>query len=152
MIIDSTLLFENALAASTLTVATTPSTNVIDLGVSRDIGIDIRPIIWAQVGTALLSATGTLQWELQSSADNSTFFTICSGPAAIPQADLTAGMILMNLRTTIRSPTQRRQNLATRYVRLRWIVATAVFTAGTISAGMVLDEQDWLGYPNNYNV
>ncbi len=152
MILDKQNLFENGLAASGLTVATTPSTDVIDFGVDRDIMANEPVELFIQIGAALLSATGTLEWTFQTSADNSTYYTVLRSPATMPQADLTAGMILANLRTTLRSPTQRRQGLGVRYARLQWIVGTAVFTAGTLTAGLVLDVQDWRAYANNYTV
>lgn len=143
MLLDKQNLFEDALAVSGLAVATTASTNVIDLLNSRDIGIDESPNLFISIGAAFTTAAaGTLEWTLQSSADNVTYFTILRSPAAMPVADLIAGMSLANLRTTIRSPTQRRQGLATRYLRLQWIVATGVFTAGTLNAGLVLDVHD----------
>lgn len=149
MILDKQQMFEDALAVSGLSVATTASTNVIDLGVNRDIGIDMRPILWIAIGSAFTSGgAGTLEWTLQSSADNSTYYTILRSPATMALADLTAGNILANLRTTIRSPTQRRQGLSVRYLRLQWVVGTAVFTGGTLNAGLVLDAQDNLQYPD----
>lgn len=151
MILDKTLMFEEALAIAGLSVAATASTNVIDLSVNRDIGISKSMGLGITVGTAFTSGgAGTLNWALQSSADNSTYYTIAQGPTTIALADLTAGMVIANLWTTIRSPTQRRQGLSVRYLRCLWTVGTAVFTAGTLNAMLLLDMQDWLAYPNNY--
>lgn len=153
MILDKQLMLEDGLAVSGLTVATTPSTNVIDLSINRDIGQSNDLGLFIVVGSAFTSGgAATLLWDLQSSADNSTYYTILQGPTTIALADLTAGMVIANLWTTIRSPTQRRQGLAARYLRLRWTVGTAVYTGGTLSAGLNLDRQDWMAYPNNYSV
>lgn len=150
MILDKTLLLEDNLAVSGLSVATTASTNVIDFSVGRDIGVGERIGVWAQINVAFTTAaSGTFQWILQASADNSAWNTICQGPAAMPVADLIPGL-LVSMVTTIRSPTMRRQNIKSRYLRFQWVVGTGVFTAGNISAGLVLDIQDWNGYPRNY--
>ena len=139
MILDKLLQFSNAQALT----ATAVSTDVIDLGVARDMapGYPIRGYIVNP--TALLSAgSSTLQVQVQGSTDNSTFETYWESEA-IAKASITAAGSRIDFE--LPRPTPGRS--LPRYLRLNYIVATADFTAGTVTAGLVLGRDDLRAYP-----
>ena len=147
MILDAQNLFSTAQALT----ATAASTNVIDLGVARDIGTTgfaPAPSVVMQVISALVSAgSSTLTVTVQGSTDNSTFDDMVS-TRAIPKASLTAGALF----SVKMPPLQIGQSLP-RYIRLYYTAGTADFTGGTITAWLGLDVQRNRAYPaGNYVV
>lgn len=141
MILDGKLLFDSQSAIT----ATAVSANVIDLGVNEDIGIGDTPSLQllVQIITGLVTANaGTLNVQYQASTDNVTFTTIAeTGPLAA--AALGAGQKIMKMALP--------NNGLTRYLRLNYLVGTGAFTAGTITAGIILGRDDMIYYPANYN-
>ena len=141
MLIDQLTQFSSAQAVTS--IGSTPSTNVVDLGVVRDIGgaVTDNLALLVQVVTAFTSGgSATLQIQFQTSPDNATW----SNPAmsdAIPVAQLVAGYKF--LVDEIPGPTSR-------YLRLNYVVGTAAMTAGTLTAAIVpsLDVQPT--YPRAY--
>jgi hypothetical protein len=141
MLIDQLTQFSSAQAVTS--IGSTPSTNVVDLGVVRDIGgaVTDNLALLVQVVTAFTSGgSATLQVQFQTSPDNATW----SNPAmsdAIPVAQLLAGYKF--LVDEIPGPTSR-------YLRLNYVVGTAAMTAGTLTAAIVpsLDVQPT--YPRAY--
>jgi len=141
MLIDQLNQFSNAQAVTS--TGSTPSTNVVDLGVARDISGAATEYLalLVQVVTAFTSGgSATLQVQFQTSLDNATW----SNPAisdAIPVAQLVAGYkFLVN---EIPGPTSR-------YLRLNYVVGTAAMTGGTLTAAIVpsLDVSSF--YPRAY--
>jgi len=141
MLIDQLTQFSSVQAVTS--IGSTPSTNVVDLGVVRDIGgaVTDNLALLVQVVTAFTSGgSATLQVQFQTSPDNATW----SNPAmsdAIPVAQLVAGYKF--LVDEIPGPTSR-------YLRLNYVVGTAAMTAGTLTAAIVpsLDVQPT--YPRAY--
>ena len=141
MLIDQLTQFSSAQAVTS--TGSTPSTNVVDLGVVRDIGgaVTDNLALLVQVVTAFTSGgSATLQVQFQTSPDNATW----SNPAmsdAIPVAQLVAGYKF--LVDEIPGPTSR-------YLRLNYVVGTTAMTAGTLTAAIVpsLDVQPT--YPRAY--
>jgi uncharacterized ferredoxin-like protein len=128
MIIDSQNQFSAAQAVTS--TGSTASTNVIDLGIARDIagGVseDIRLMV--QVNTTFTSAgSATLQVQLQTSADNSAWTTLAQTDA-IAVASLVQGYKFWE--NGYAGPTSR-------YIRLNYVVGTAAMTAGKIDAAIV---------------
>lgn len=141
MILDGTLLFDSAAAVT----ATAASTNVIDLVASRDLGA-ARPRMEVEVvvTTAMLSAGATtLQIQFQGSTDNSSWSTYVEGPA-IAKASLTAGARHL---LPVALPQPATGLAIPRYLRLNYVVATGPFTAGALTAALVLDKQNNIAYP-----
>lgn len=130
-ILDNELTFSNAQAVT----ATAVSTNVVDLGVDRDIGIGEPVYLAVQVGAAFAGLT-SLTVELQTSADNSTWSTLYNS-GAIPLADLTAGA--QPVRVVVPSRTER-------YLRVNYTVA-GTGTAGTVTASLLLGPDGYRAYP-----
>mgnify|MGYP000871811203 CR=1 FL=1 len=118
MILDADLVFSNKQAVT----ATAASTNKIDLGVAGDaIGQELT--IHAVVDTAFATLT-SLTVSLETSADDSTWTTVLSGPA-IARASLTKGASIFCVRVP--------QGLS-RYVRLKYTVGGSNATAGKVTA------------------
>lgn len=143
MIMDSTLLFDSAVAITTTRV----STNVISLVNARDIGIG-NPVKLAIVTDGLFAAAGagTLTITLQTSVDNSTFTDQLSS-IAFSIAQLNASGFLLG----IDWPRLVAASMSLpKYLRLNYTVATGPFTAGVITSGLVIDRGDMVYYPAGY--
>lgn len=130
MILDKLLMFSEAQAVT----AGGASTDVIDLapidGTRRDIGVG-RPLeFWANVNTTATAAgAATLNVQLQTSPDNSTWTTLYdSGTLAL--AALTAGKRLFSAK--VPAGVQR-------YLRVNYVVGTGPLTAGAFTSGINLD-------------
>jgi hypothetical protein len=121
---------------------------VVDLGNARDIapGEPIRGFV--AVVTDLLSAGATtLQVQVQGSTDNSTFSTYWESEA-IAKASVTAA----GSRIDFEMPRPTPGRALPRYLRLNYVVAVSNFTAGTITAGLVLGRDDLQSYPPGITV
>lgn len=144
MILDKLLLFCSGQALT----ATAVSTDVIDLGVARDIspGEPIQGFV--DTVTDLLSGgSSTLQVQVQGSTDNSTFTTYWESEA-IAKASVTAP----GSRIDFEMPRPTPGRALPRYLRLNFVVGTANFTAGTITAGLLGARDDLVTYPAGVNV
>ncbi len=141
MLIDQQNQFSSAQAVTS--TGSTASTNVVDLGVARDIGgaVTDQLMLLCEVVTAFASGgSATLQVQFQTSADNSAWSTLAQSDA-IPVASLAQGYKF--LPGEVPGGTQR-------YVRLNYVVGTAAMTAGALTAALVpsLDVQPV--YPRGY--
>ena len=135
MIFDKSLLFSNDQAVT----ATAASTNVVDLGVSRDIGIGTPIEVWCSVTNTTVSAgSTTLVVDLQTDTDVA-FGTAVNliTTAAIAKATLVAGYEIFKIKMPMG---------VLRYLRLNYTVAVANFSAGNFRAGLILNRQA-LVYP-----
>ena len=146
MILDKLWEFDPTGTAITASAA---STNVVDLGVARDMGVGDDPaiVIFFQCITALLSAGATtLSIAVQGSTDNVIYTDMVTG-GVIGKASLTAGA-----RWSFDLPRLVPGQVRPRYLRLNYTVATGPFTGGTIAAYAVVDDpanigQNQYGYP-----
>ena len=141
MLIDQ----QNQFSASQAVTATglTASTNVVDLGVARDIGgaVSDQLALLCEVVTPFTSGgSATLQVQVQTSPDNSAWSILVQSDA-IAVASLVQGYKF--LPNEVPGGTSR-------YLRLNYVVGTATMTAGAITAGLVpsLDVQPV--YPRAY--
>lgn len=136
MIIDKQLTVSSAQAVT----AAAASTDYIDLGVARDIGMGKMHMVITVDEAATSGGAATVQFQLQCD-DNTSF----SSPktvvqtAAIPKASLVAGYQLF-----MPIPV----GLDERYVRLYYNVATADLTAGKFTASVVEGIQKSKAYPD----
>lgn len=130
MILDKLLMFSEAQAVT----AGGASTDVIDLapidGTRRDIGVGYPLEFWATVNTTATAAgAATMNVQLQTSPDNSTWTTLYdSGTLAL--AALTAGKRLFSAK--VPAGVQR-------YLRVNYVVGTGPLTAGAFTSGINLD-------------
>lgn len=139
MIFDNSLLLSDQQAIT----ADAASTNVIDLGATgtpygassalvRDIGrgecVDLSVTV-----TATFNNLTSLQVQVQTSPDNSTWTTIESG-AVVPLASLVAGY-------QFKVPSEFPEGTNARYVRLYYDVTGTAPTTGKVTAGVVASRQ-----------
>lgn len=140
MIFDKLLMLSNAQAVT----SSAASTDVIDFGVARDMFPTLEDLkLVVQVGAAFTaSGSATMTIAVQTSVDNSSW-TDHMLTRAIAVADLVAGasvavFSLGGIGAGVSAP---------RYLRLNYTIATGPMTAGTITAGFVLDRQSNRPYP-----
>lgn len=130
MILDKLLMFSEAQAVT----ASAASTDVVDLGpidgTRRDIGVGEPLEFWANVNTTAAAAgAATVNIQLQTSADNSTWVTLLdSGSLAL--AALTAGKRVISAKVP--------QGVL-KYLRVNYVVGTGPLTAGAFTSGINLD-------------
>ncbi|OFC63284.1 Bbp16 family capsid cement protein [Candidatus Erwinia dacicola] len=130
MILDKLLMFSEKQAVT----ASAASTDVIDLGpidgTRRDIGVGYPLEFWATVDTTATAAgAATLNVQLQTSPDNSTWTTIYDSDALALSA-LTVGKRLFS--NKVPAGVQR-------YLRVNYSVGTGPLTAGAFTSGINLD-------------
>lgn len=138
MILDKLLMLSEAQAVT----ASAASTDVIDLGpidgTRRDIGVGYPLEFWANVNTtATAGGAATVNIQLQTSPDNSTWTTLTSsGDLAL--SALTAGKRVIS---------QKVPQGVQRYLRVNYVVGTGPLTAGAFTAGINLDVDGNNHYP-----
>ena len=110
-----------------LTTGIIVSTNVYDTGAAADIAPGY-PVKFFVTATAAFAGGNWVQATLETSADNSTFSTLASGPV-VALADLKAGKQI----AVINVP-----HGAKRYLRASYL-ASGTFTAGKVHASLVLN-------------
>nr|8CJZ_A Chain A, Capsid Decoration Protein [Ribes]8CJZ_B Chain B, Capsid Decoration Protein [Ribes]8CJZ_C Chain C, Capsid Decoration Protein [Ribes]8CJZ_D Chain D, Capsid Decoration Protein [Ribes]8CJZ_E Chain E, Capsid Decoration Protein [Ribes]8CJZ_F Chain F, Capsid Decoration Protein [Ribes]8CJZ_c Chain c, Capsid Decoration Protein [Ribes] len=122
---------ENTFSYKQAITGTAVSTNVIDLGVSRDIGKGVPVPIIIQVVEDFADATSLTATLQTSETENFSSATTLATSGAVPVADLTAGKQLavqyMPLGTQ-------------RYLRVNYTVSGTA-TAGAVTAGVVMSHQ-----------
>ncbi len=143
MILDRQLLLSNAQAIT----ATAVSTNAIDLAGARDIGIGDNLDLFIRVIAPLTGGTSVqFAYITSANADLSVATVIVQTPP-IPAASLVAGSEWLRIQVPALSDAASRQ----RYVGVSYTVAGA-FSAGTVTAGLVLDREGSVAYPSGLNV
>lgn len=143
MILDKLTLFSEAQAVT----ASAASTDVLDLGpikgTVRDIGVGYPIEFMVQVSTTATAAgAATVNFQLQTSADNSTYTTIYDS-GALALTALVAGK-----RPVVAKVPQG----VKRYLRVNYSVGTGPLTAGAFTAGLLLDVDANYPYPSNFTV
>lgn len=142
MILDKQAEFSD----SQLVTSTALSTNVVDTGAGaavKNLGGDAGLFLVVQVDvtmTAAGAATLTVSLESDSTANLATSPTTHLVTAAIPVASLVAGYQV----ALIPLPFGNFE----RYLGARYTVATGPMTAGSISAFLTRNPQNWVPYPN----
>lgn len=132
MITDKFLRVSDAQAVTTTAV----STDSIDLSVARDIGEGEELYFNFAVGTAFAGGTSvTFEVIVADNAALSTNVTVVGSSAAVVTASLVAGkMEAVRINPQIAS-------LGRRYLGARYTVS-GTYTAGTVTADVVVDVQD----------
>jgi hypothetical protein len=136
MYMDRQNLFSSAQA---ITTGSTASTDIIDLGSTRDIGSgEVLEVIVVIDQTFTSGGAGTLDVKLQTdtAVGFGTVVTLLS-TGATALASLTAGAAIARWRVP---------RGVLRYLRLQYVVATADMTAGTITAGISIGRQETAVY------
>ncbi len=141
MLLDNQNQFSAAQAVTS--TGSTPSSNVIDLGVARDVGgaVTDQLMLLCEVVTPFTSGgAATLQVQFQTSPDNSAWSTLAQSDS-VPVASLSQGYKFL--------PGELPGGTS-RYLRLNYVVGTAAMTGGNLTAALVpsLDVQP--SYPRGY--
>lgn len=142
------------LSVSQAVTATAVSGNTLDLNQIRDIGAGEEFNAYVNVEVAATAAgAATVNFQLITSANaNLSAPTIIGQTDAIPKASLVVGSQVI-----IPVPRSFINQLGQRYFGLQYTVGTGPLTAGTFSAGLILDAPDNTGamrkvYPAGYVV
>lgn len=147
MILDSTLALDGP--GFVAITATRDSTNVLDMGVARDMGIG-TPLYLAVFGNGLFAAAGaaTLSIAFRGSADDSTYYTYSQG-AVLSIAQLNAGGYFLPI--VVPRPLATGAMPMPRYYKMVYTVATGPFTAGAVQAYLTIGRDDIPAYPAGYS-
>ncbi|TBL50578.1 hypothetical protein EYY98_09075 [Obesumbacterium proteus] len=143
MILDKLLMFSEAQAVT----ATAASTDVIDLGpidgTRRDIGVGYPLEFWTTVNTtATASGAATVNVQLQTSPDNSTWTTIASS------GDLALSALVAGKRIV----SQKVPSGVQKYLRVNYTVGNGPLTAGAFTSGINLDVDNNTPYPTRSKI
>ena len=138
MLIDKQNQFSADAGDSPAAIGSTDSTNIVDLGTTRDIGDGATPhnlFLSAQVATAFTSGgSATLQVQGAVAPDNGSgapgAWTVLEQSRAVPVASLVQGFAFLKGAL----PTA---DVAYRFLKLTYVIGTAAMTAGTIKAAFV---------------
>jgi hypothetical protein len=138
MLLDKQNQFSADAGDSPTATGSTASTNVIDLGVNRDIGgavTDELYLLCEVIAPFTSGGSATLQVQYQIAPDNAgvpgTWATYEQSDA-IPVASLVQGYKFLQ-----NSPPSPPSGSEGRFLRLNYVIGTAVMTAGTIRAAFV---------------
>lgn len=153
MLTDAKLLFSSAQAIT----STAASTNIVDLGVNNDPGIGDPTLQFAiYVGTTFTTGdAAALQVQVQGAPNSSgspgSYVTIIE--TDVLAVSVLAAQAEIPLDLSKRSVVQA---LALyRFLRLNYVVSTGTFTAGTLTAMLVINRDSGLTmgqYPSGYTV
>ncbi|HDW3183897.1 TPA: hypothetical protein RMM43_000749 [Escherichia coli] len=143
MILDKLLMFSEAQAVT----ATAASTDVIDLGpidgTRRDIGVGYPLEFWTTVNTTATAAgAATVNVQLQTSPDNSTWTTIASS------GDLALSALVAGKRIV----SQKVPSGVQKYLRVNYTVGTGPLTAGAFTSCINLDVDNNTPYPTRSKI
>lgn len=150
MITDSQL----TLSISQAVTASAVSANTLDLNQIRDVGAGEEFNAYVNVEVAATAAgAATVNFQIITSASPAlTSPTIIGQTDAIPKASLVIGAEII-----IPIPRSFINQLGQRYLGIQYTVTTGPLTAGTFSAGLILDAPDNTGnvrkvYPSGFVV
>lgn len=170
MFLDQNLVFSDA---QTMNITTsTPSTTVIDLlggsttntygtatAFGEDLGIGVgagQPQVVVQTGTVAIATTNSATLNIQFQGNASASSAADVNWITYIETGAMAASLLTASRFLARFAWPRRQIAAAlpRYIRLNYGVATGVFTTGTVTSYIVLQEENWSAgaYPSGFSV
>lgn len=135
----------NTFGTDQAVTATAASTDIIDLGATRDLGNgEPLELVILCTETAVSGGSSTVTFDLQTD-DNSSFSsaaTIASS-GAIAKASITAGTELLRVKVPLN---------VERYLRIYYTVATADLTSGKFTAFLAHDRQANRAYASGFTV
>lgn len=138
MILDK----QNMLSEAQAVTSTAVSTNTLDLGSARDIGAGEDLSVFIDVDVAATAAgAATVDFQvIISAAANLSSPTILGSSSPIGKAELTLNRKPIEIK--IPRAALLAQPVGQRYLGLQYTVATGPLTAGTFTAGIIVDMQD----------
>ena len=147
MTIDALLIFDPSGTSITTTAA---STNVLDLGTQRDLGLGNPSLeVLINIQQAFTAAgAATLNVQIQSSVDNVTWSTLAES-SAMPVASLTLGRQVLRIKLPADEPALTAG--IGRYLRLYYVVSTGPFTAGQVMSALVPNREASVAYASGFN-
>lgn len=163
--LDQNLIFDGTLNATTgvpagvaitASATTVASTNILDLLVARDLGVDDYAELHVDVTVAFTTTnSATLSVAFQTCATtNGTYVTLLQS-VAYPAAQLIAGAPIFRYAVPLNQELNSTAGILAapgRYLRMLYTVGTGVFTTGSVftylNAGH--DRQQFWVPPNNY--
>jgi hypothetical protein len=135
----------NTFGTEQAVTASAASTDIIDLGATRDIGngeaLELV-ILCTEAATASGSATVTFSLETDDNSGFSSAATL-AGTAAIGKASLTVGTEVLRVKVPFG---------VERYLRVYYTVATGPLTAGKFTAFLADDRQANTAYASGFTV
>ena len=148
MLIDKQNQFSADSGDSPTTTGSTASTNIVDLGIARDIGgaVTDQLALLCEVVTAFTSGgSATLQVQFQTAPDNGS-----GSPGAWATLAQSDAIAVASLVQGYKFLPGELPGGTSRYLRLNYVVGTAAMTAGALTAALVpsLDVQP--SYPRGY--
>ena len=150
MILDLNLEFDPSTAITT----TRDSTNIIDLGNPRDLGVGTPLVVMLFVTQAFVSAGGaTLAVSVRGSADNVTYYDLIDTQAFSVAKLNTSGTGVQEIALPMKS-IDMPNNVFPRYLKLVYTVAVSSFSAGKIQAELVQGHDNEIQgqYPSGFTV
>ena len=135
----------NTFGTDQAVTATAASTDIIDLGATRDIGNgEPLELVILCTETAVSGGSSTVTIDLQTD-DNSSFSSAATlaSSGAIAKASITAGTELLRIKVPLN---------VERYLRLYYTVATADLTSGKFTAFLAHDRQANKAYASGFTV
>jgi hypothetical protein len=146
MIMDAQLLFDGPTPVALTT--TRDSTNVLDFGVQRDMGIGTPLYLMITTAVAFGAGAMTCTISVQGSPDNSSYLVYAQTPAlTVTQMNLPLLFPITLPRPPYNVPPATRP----RYYKLVYTVASGPFTTGTLIAGLVAGRDDVVYYPSGFS-
>ena len=135
MLIDKQNQFSADTGDSPTSIGSTASTNIIDLGIARDIGgaVTDQLMLLCQVTTAFTSGgSATLQVQFQTAPDNGS--GLPGSWSTLAQSDVIPVASLVQSYKFLPSEVPGGTLL---FIRLNYVIGTAAMTAGTLKAALV---------------
>lgn len=145
MLLDKQAQFSDAQAIT----ATAASTNYIDLGAVRNIGVGAQLYLVLLVTTAFTDAGSDSTVTPSLETDDNTAF---SSAATIRTFDTLAALTAINTTRLYRLEPFTAAGVFERYIQMRYTVANGNLTTGSISAFLTADVQAWKAYAVGFTV
>lgn len=145
MIMDKENQFSDAQAIT----ATAVSTNYVDLGIARNIGVGENMYLVMIVTTAFTDSGSDSTVTPSLETDDNTSF---SSPVTLRTYDVIAALAAANTKRVYRIEPYNDAGRFERYIQLRYTLANGSLTTGAITAFLSKDAQLWAPYASGFSI